>query len=270
MQRAPMAALMLALAVAGGARAQVVQTKDGQPLPDWSGVWAMIGNTVFDQSTKTPANGVAGLPGTRERPPYNAQWQARYEANIAKVAIDRWPDPLTVCGVQSGFPRAMNTPDTNEFVVRPEESWVLTENGPNVVRIYTDGRGHPPADEVWPTYTGDSVGHWEGDTLVFDTIGLKGWPDTIIDRTGVIHSEALHVVTRLRKVDDHTMEAQMTLDDPVAFTGPWKVTKRYRKLPLGTRVYDYSCAENNRNVVTPSGKTLTLGTDGKPIDRDHD
>jgi hypothetical protein len=98
---------------------------------------------------------------------------------------------------------------------------------------------------------------------------MKGFPDTIIDRTGVVHSEALHVVTRMRKLDEKTIEAKMVLEDPVAFTGPWTVTKRFRKLPLGSRVYDYACAENNRNVVTPSGKTLTLGTDGKPIDRDR-
>ncbi len=269
MRRALLAGLALSLALAAAAQAQVVQARDGHALPDWSGVWQMIGNTVFDQATKTPERGVAGLPNTREAVPYNAEWQAKYEANIAKVAIDRWPDPLTNCGTPSGFPRDLNTPDTNEFVVRPEESWILTENGPNVVRIYTDGRGHPPPDEVWPTYTGDSVGHWEGDTLVFDTIGLKGFPEVIIDRTGAINSPALHVTTRMRKVDDHTIEAQMTLEDPVAFSRPWQVTKRFRKLPEGSRVYDYACAENNRNRLTPSGKTLTLGSDGQPIDRDR-
>ena len=272
MKRASSAtALALALALTGaGAHAQAVIAKDGHPLPDWSGVWQMIGNTVFDQATKSPANGVAGLPGTHEAIPYNAEWQKKYEANMAKVASDHFPDPVTTCGTPSGFPRDMNTPDTNEFVVRPEESWILTENGPNVVRIYTDGRAHLGPDDIWPTYTGDSIGHWEGDTLVFDTIGLQAFPHTIIDRTGAINSESLHVVTRLRKVDDKTMEADMTLDDPVAFTKPWHVVKRYRKLPLGSRVFDYACAENNRNIVAPSGKTLTLGSDGKVVDKDRD
>lgn len=261
----------LALAAASApwaAHAQQVVAKDGHVLPDWSGVWQMIGNTVFDQATKTPPNGVAGLPNTREAIPYNAEWQKKYEDNIAKVAIDRFPDKVTICGTPSGWPRDLNTPDTNEFVVRPEQSWIITENGPNVVRIYTDGRPHLSPDEIWPTYSGDSVGHWEGDTLVFDTIGVKGWPDQIIDRTGAISSDKLHTVTRMRKVDDKTIEADITLDDPVAFTRPWHVVKRFRKLPNGTRAYDYACAENNRNVVTPSGKTLTLGTDGKPIDKD--
>ena len=273
MTRAPLApalALALALTGAAAAHAQTVTAKDGRALPDWTGVWQMVGNTVFDQATKTPANGVAGLPNTREAVPYNAEWQKKYEANIARVAIDRWPDPLTTCGTPSGFPRDMNTPDTNEFVVRPEESWILTENGPNVVRIYTDGRAHLGPDDIWPTYTGDSVGHWEGDTLVFDTIGLQAFPNTIIDRTGAINSQSLHVVTRMRKIDDKTMEADMTLDDPVAFTRPWHVVKRYRKLKDGSRVFDYACAENQRNIVTPSGKTLTLGSDGKIVDKDRD
>ena len=74
----------------------------------------------------------------------------------------------------------------------------------------------------------------------------------------------------MRKIDDKTMEADMTLDDPVAFTKPWHVVKRYRKLPLGSRVFDYACAENQRNIVTPSGKTLTLGSDGKVVDKDRD
>ena len=60
---------------------------------------------------------------------------------------------------------------------RPEQTWIIGENGPNIIRVYTDGRKHPDADDLWPTYSGDSVGHWEGDTLVFDTISTKGWLD---------------------------------------------------------------------------------------------
>ena len=71
----------------------------------------------------------------------------------------------------------------------------------------------------------------------------------------------------MRKVDDNTLEAQIAIDDPKALTKTWNVTKRYRRLPAGTRVYDYGCAENNRNPISESGKTLTLGSDGKPIDR---
>jgi hypothetical protein len=205
----------------------------------------------------------------RERPPYNAEWEARYRDNIEAVRQGRFPDPLSYCGIPAGFPRLMNIPDVYEFVVRPEQVWILTENGPNVLRIYTDGRPHPGPDDRWPTYTGDSVGKWEGDTLVFSTLSIKNsqWPtdgDTVLDRTGLVLSDAAHIVTRLRRVDEQTMEARMVIEDAKALTAPWHVTKTYRRQPAGTRVYDYGCAENNRNPVdTSTGKTLILGPEGE-------
>jgi hypothetical protein len=239
------------------------------PLPDWSGVWQMVGPTIFDGATVEPKNGRAGDAGVRERPPYNAEWEAIYQKNIEAVKKGLFPDPITNCGIPHGFPRVMNVPDVYEFAITPQQVWILTENGPNIQRIYTDGRDHPKPADRWGTYSGDSIGHWEGDTLVFDTVALKGWSekDTILDRTGLALSDQMHVVTRMRKIDANTLEAQMTLEDPKALTKPWNVTKRYRKLPAGTRAYDYACGENNRNPVTEDGRTLTLGSDGKPIDR---
>src|SRR4029453_14432739 len=238
-------------------------------LPDWSGVWQMVGPNIFDGATVEPKNGRAGDPGVRERPPYNAEWEAIYLKNIEAVKKGLFPDPITNCGIPHGFPRVMNVPDVYEFAITPQQVWILTENGPNIQRIYTDGRDHLKAEDRWATYSGDSVGHWEGDTLVFDTVALKGWSekDTVLDRTGLVLSDQMHVVVRMRKIDANTLEAQMTLEDPKALTKPWNVTKRYRKLPPGTRAYDYACGENNRNPVTEDGRTLTLGSDGKPIDR---
>jgi hypothetical protein len=74
----------------------------------------------------------------------------------------------------------------------------------------------------------------------------------------------------MRKIDAETIEAQMVIDDPKAFKAPWTVTKRYKKQPAGTWAWDYACAENNRNPITGSGKTLTLGPDGKPLDKKVD
>ena len=238
-------------------------------LPDWSGVWQMVGPTIFDGSTVEPKNGRAGDPGVRERPPYNPEWEAIYVKNIEAVRKGLFPDPVTTCGTPHGFPRIMNVPDVYEFALTQQATWILTENGPGILRIYTDGREHPKPEDRWATYTGDSVGRWEGDTLVFDTVAVKGWSekDTILDRTGIVMSDQMRAVTRMRKVDDNTLEAQIAIDDPKALTKTWNVTKRYRRLPAGTRVYDYGCAENNRNPISESGKTLTLGSDGKPIDR---
>lgn len=255
---------VLALATPAGV-AGAAALPEYSALPDWSGVWARIGTNVFDPATAT--GGGAGSPGARAYPPYNPAWEAKYLTNIEKVKADTFPDPLTYCGIPAGFPRLMSLPDMYEFVVRPEQTWILTENGPNTMRIHTDGRAHMSADERWLTYTGDSVGHWEGDTLVFSTVSFKGEGGTIIDRTGIVLSDEASVVTRIRKIDPETLEAHLVITDPVAFVKPWDVVRRYRKQQPGTRVFDYACAENNRNPVTPDGRTLTLGSDGVPIDK---
>jgi hypothetical protein len=238
-------------------------------LPDWGGAWLMEGPTVFDRATVQPKNGRAGDAGVRESPPYNAEWEAIYRKHIELVKEGTFPDPISNCGTPHGFPRMMNVPDIYEFAVTPEKVIMIAENGPNILRIYTDGRKYPDAADLWPTYSGASLGHWEGDTLVFTTISLKGFSgkDMVVDRTGLVLSDASRVTTRMRKVDATTLEAQMVVEDPKAFTAPWHVTKRYRKQPAVTWGWDYACAENNRNPVSPGGKTLTLGPDGKPIDK---
>ena len=242
-----------------------------QTLPDWSGVWAMQGGTIFDRATVQPPNAGANDPVMpREFPPYNTEWEAKYVANNERAKKGTFPDPVSTCGTPAGFPRLMNVPDTYEFALTPQAVWIVTENGPNVMRIYTDGRKHPAPDELWGTYTGASIGHWEKDTLVFTTISMKGWDkdnDVILDRTGLILSDAARITTRMRKVDDMTLEAVMTIEDAKALAKPWVVTKRYRKQPPNTWVWDYACAENNRNPISPSGRTLTIGPDGKIIDK---
>jgi hypothetical protein len=261
------ATLLAAALLATASSPALAAPPDFAALPDWSGLWGMVGPTVFDAATVEPRNGLAGSPGVRERPPYTPEWEAKYRANIELVRQNRFPDPISTCGTPHGFPRLMNLPDVYEFIVRPEQTWIIGENGPSILRIYTDGRAHPPAEDLWPTYTGDSVGHWEGDTLVFDTVSIKGEDGTILDRTGLTLSAQAHIVTRLRKLDADTLEAVLTIDDPLALTAPWRVTKRYRKQPEGARAYDYACAENNRNPIGENGETLTLDADGNVIDR---
>jgi len=191
-----------------------------------------------------------------------------YMEHLALRDADRYPDVQTNCGVPVGFPRIMNLPDAYEFVVRPDEFYIIAENGGNTMRVYTDGRKLPARQDTWGTYTGVSVGHWEGDTLVWETIGLKGFrdKDSILDRTGLILSDTTKITTRMHKINDNTLEANMVIEDDKALTKPWNVTKRFRKGKPGLYLYDYGCAENNRNPVdTATGKTLVLGVDGKPV-----
>ena len=263
------AACAVAIGVAIGGVSGQTNTPAPAALPDWSGVWQMVGPTVFDRASVQPQNGRAGEPGVREFPPYTDQYEAIYRKNMERIKNGTFPDPISTCGTPHGFPRIMNVPDVYEFAVTPSATWILAENGPGIMRVYTDGRKHPPADELWGTYTGASVGRWEGDTLVFTTVGLKGSKenDVIVDRTGLVLSDASRATTRLRKLNDMMLEAQMVIEDAKALKAPWKVTKQYRKMPAGTWAWDYGCAENNRNPISGSGKTLTLGPDGKPLDK---
>jgi len=238
-------------------------------LPDWGGVWAMTGGTVFDAATRSGPGG-STTPGLRQRPPYTAEYEAKYLANMALRDKGVLPDPNSMCGIPAGFPRIFNLPDVYEFAVTDKQVWILSENGPNVLRIYTDGRAHPPVADRWPTHTGDSVGHWEGDTLVFDTLSLHSSEsgNTMIDRTGLILSDAAHVVTRMHIAEGDVMVVEMTIEDAKALTAPWVVTKRFNRQPAGTRVYDYACNENNRNPIDPAtGWTYTIGPDGKIMDQ---
>src|SRR5678816_586053 len=84
-------------------------------VPDWSGVWQMVGPTVFDRATVQPQNGRAGDPGVRESPPYTDEYEAIYRKNIERIKAGTFPDPISVCGVPHGFPRIMNVPDVYEF-----------------------------------------------------------------------------------------------------------------------------------------------------------
>jgi len=108
-----------------------------QDLPDWSGVWQRVeGNAgMFDVSTTEPPDGRAGSPGVRQYPPLTEMWEAKYTAALELVAAERLPDPISRCGTPAGYPRMLAIPDVYEFVVRPEQTWIITENGPNIMRI---------------------------------------------------------------------------------------------------------------------------------------
>jgi hypothetical protein len=123
---------------------------------------------------------------------------------------------------------------------------------------------------MWPTFTGDSVGRWDGQALVFTTVSMIGGPETVLDRSGLTLSKQASISTRMFLTSDGLLRAELNIDDPLALTETWRVVRHFRRLEEGTRVYDYACAENNRNPVTDSGQTLTLDTDGNVIDIETD
>jgi hypothetical protein len=190
-------------------------------LPDWSGDWVVVKGKAAD-----PA------------PPYRPDWAQKARANAAALKASRAADPFATCGLPAGAPRMLSLPGVHEWIVRPGEVWHAVEDGNTVQRIYTDGRQHPAGDDLFATYTGDNVGRWEGQALVIDTVGLR--PDTWLDGAGRPHSEQTHVTTRVRKAGA-ALEADIEIDDPVAFTRPWKIVRRYRRLPAGSFVHDFAC-----------------------------
>jgi hypothetical protein len=120
--------------------------------------------------------------------------------------------------------------------------------------IYTDGRPHPAESDWDPTFYGHSVGRWEGDTLVVDTVGIK---ESVPLAQGMRHSDKLRIVERmhLAKGDADTLVVEMTVEDPLALEKPWSNTltfKRSREWEL----IEFICAENDRNPVNEEGYTL--------------
>jgi len=235
--------------------AQAERAKLFAALPNWSGLWNPVGGLIFDPGTADPKGNSAQQPGDREHPPYNPEWEAKYQAKLDHTLAGYFTDPITNC-LPHGMPRLMGgIPGPLEFVVTPEQTWIIWEYGPQLRRIYTDGRGHLAPDERFDSWNGHSTGHWEGDTLVVDTVSMRD--DTPYDRTGAPHSDKVHLVERMRLVDPDTFENDMTIEDPVAFTRPWHVNRRYRRIPADTFVSDVVCNETQHSPIV-NGQTQFL------------
>jgi hypothetical protein len=124
------------------------------------------------------------------------------------------------------------------------------EGGAHIWRtIHTDGRPHPKDPN--PSFLGDSIGHWEGDTLVVDVVGFN--EATWLDQAGHPHTDALHVVERIRRLDEITLRYEATLDDPKAYTKPWTTSYTIPWAP-GVEPYEYICQENNKDLPHMFGK----------------
>lgn len=218
--RADLMMIALAAAAAASLTAAGARAESWSDLPDWSGDWVVVAHKA-----DPPA-------------PYKPDWAGKRRANAAALKAGKASDPFSTCGLPAGAPRMLSLQGAHEWIVRPGEVWHAVEAGNTVQRIYTDGRKHPDGEDLFATYTGDNIGHWEGDALVIDTVGLRA--DTWLDGSGAPHSDQTHVTTRLRRVGPQ-LRAEIVIDDPVAFTRPWTIKRRYRKLPAGSYIHDFAC-----------------------------
>jgi hypothetical protein len=128
------------------------------------------------------------------------------------------------------------------FVQSAKEVVIIFESNQEIRRVYLDA---PHSENPPPSWYGESVGHYEGDTLVIDTVGLND--RTFVDNYRTPHTEKLHVVERWKAVDDgNVLEVTFTVDDPDAFNEPWTAKQRYRRVEQPFR--EEICAENNQHL----------------------
>ena len=212
------------------------------PPPGEKGIWTPPGIVQLSINPKSvnPANPTSHLPDniTLEAVPFQPWARALHAARQANFERD---EPHTRCKA-SGGPREFITPYGVEFVDMPETQriYIFDVGGPHTFRtIYMDGRAHPK--DLEPSYYGHSVGRWEGDALVVDTVGFntKFW----IDREGTPHTEQLHLVERFTPVAPDTVLYEFTMDDPATWVRPWTV-----RIPLtrtDERIFEYACHEGN-------------------------
>ena len=209
-------AVMLALSAAAHGQNAAPQTS----VPDISGVWQ-----VTKYQPKLFPNGGAPL----------APWgEAKF-----KEANPETNDPNLGC-LPEGIPRFMFVPVPMEIFQVLTRVVIIRERVQALRQIYLN-RQH--LKDLDPTYSGDSIGKWEGDTLVVDTIGFND--KTWLDASGLPHSEALHVVERIRRVDHDTLVDDVRVEDPMAYTKPFTAQQVY-KLKPSWEIQEYVCTENNK------------------------
>ncbi len=195
------------------------------PVPDISGVWL-----VEKFQPRLFPNGGA---------PFTPWAEKKFKATNPLTN-----DPNLGC-LPEGLPRFMiSVPYPMEIFQAPTRVIIIHEGVQAMRQIYMN-RQH--LKDLDPTYAGDSVGKWEGDTLVVDTIGFndKTWIDGAIP-----HSEAMHLIERIRRIDHDTLADDITVEDPIAYTRPLTAHEVY-KLKPGWEIREYVCAENNKYNYQP-------------------
>lgn len=240
------------LAIAGPAPAQ--ETSDAArvaafaELPYWPGYWVSeqyANTTIGGFVTPRPADSPPIMRLTGFDAPWNAEGQRR-QAEAARLRGGRkaagW-----------GYPMMMDAATPLQFVITPEEVLILNAYG-EVRHIYTDGRPMPPAEDMWPTVWGTSIGHWEGETLVIETVQVQ-MPFTYFHGAPSLSEEARYV-ERIR-MDGGRLVDEFTIEDPVTLTEPWKVTINLLREDAFDRMVqmdfanDRTGSENGLNTIEP-------------------
>ena len=260
--RAPLAAAVAALvatAVPAAAAAQTAVPDFSSNLAGWVGlngggpfyepVPGRVPPVTSDPAHPFIPNGTARQPTFRiadlSNPNLKPWVKERMRKDIDELLAGKKSafTPQSSC-VPAGVPFFMGYggPDPLVFLQTPKQIWIAWREDNQTRRIYMDV---PHSASLKPSWYGESVGHYEGDTLVVDTIGLND--KTFVDVYRTPHTEKLHVVERWRLIDGGKMlQAIFTVEDPDAFYEPWSGMRRYRRVTQ--EPYEKICAENNTNL----------------------
>jgi hypothetical protein len=204
--------------------------------PDFSGVWRTINPPAAPRAGTT----LRWLPAPGELPPFTAEYEARYrKVQASRESGSEETEPVARC-LPPGMPYFTLAQYGLEIVQGRDKIAFFSEWMDAYRRVYLDGR-KPPAD-LDPSYFGYSVGHWEGDTLAVDTGSLR--EDTVLDRYGSPHSDAMRIAERLRLTGPDLLEDRITVYDSKAFTKPWEVVRSYRRArPGNDELHENTCTE---------------------------
>lgn len=244
--------------VAGPALAQHRERNADLPPPDPAprnaeGRVLLGGATPDDKGVWQPLFGIFDPIAPLEDVPFKPWARALYDARQVHEL-----EPHARCKA-SGTARQFMTPYGVEFVEIPElqRIFIFDIGGPHTFRtVYMDGRSHP--EDLAPTNYGHSIGWWEGDTLVIDSVGFN--EDFWLDRRGLPHTEQLHTIERLTRLDAEVAEYRITVEDPGAYTGQW--TGGFNlQWEGGTELFEYICQQANY------ADELMVGGEASSVDR---
>jgi hypothetical protein len=226
-------------------------------LPDFTGVWEIpMGGPaarVTNPAIGVPALGRATLSLTPE-----------YAAKKKELQGSAAEDNDSANCLPPGMPGIMAQPYPMEFLLTPGQVTIVIEAYSMVRHIYTDGR--PLPDDPDPNFFGTSVGHWDQDTLVVETVGFSTMTQI---EPHTPHSDKMRISERFHLIDPDTMSIETTLTDPEALTAPY-TTNRILKRHRSWTIAEYICEENNRNYVDKNGKAgvnLTIPAASSPTQK---
>jgi len=221
----------------------IPRAADGKP--DLSGVWITGALSLLIGDKEARAIADADRAAGRVLPPpealsYKPDAEAKRQYYLQRRGID---DPMARCFI-SGVPRITTRPLPFQIIQMKDQVLILYEAHHAFRIIPTDGRKHP--EDMEPSFNGDSVGHWEGDTLVVDVTGFN--EKTWLAGVGTIHSDKLHVVERYTRDSADTVRYDVTVEDPDVLTRPWHEHEIFRLRP-NERLREYECIENNEDLL---------------------